>query len=132
MIDYMLDTNICIHIIKCRPLEALDKFNSNAGRICISSITLAELLHGAEKSNNFEKDRAVIEDFVSRLEVSPYDNKAASHYGNIRASLEEFGAPIADNNAHIAAHARSKSLVLVTNDEYEFKRISGLRVENWV
>ena len=84
----MLDTNIVIYVIKRRPIEVLKVFNQHAGQMCISSITLAELLHGAEKSERVEHNLAVIEDFVSRLTVMEYNNKTAAHYGDIRADLE--------------------------------------------
>lgn len=132
MIKYMLDTNIVIYVIKRRPLEVLDIFNQHAGHICISSITLAELLHGAEKSQRTEHNLNVIEDFTSRLDVLSYGLKSAAHYGDIRADLERKGTPIGVNDLHIAGHARSEGLILVTNNITEFKRVEALRVENWV
>lgn len=87
----MLDTNIVIYVIKRRPIEVLDVFNAHAGQMCISSITLAELLHGAEKSTMVSHNLRRVEDFVSRLEVLPYGDNAAAHYGNIRADLEKKG-----------------------------------------
>ncbi|KRP64800.1 type II toxin-antitoxin system tRNA(fMet)-specific endonuclease VapC [Pseudomonas orientalis] len=132
MIKYMLDTNIVIYVIKRRPIEILHKFNANVGRMVISSITLAELMHGAEKSKFVEKNTRTVEDFISRLEVVHYDDKAAFHYGSIRSDLEKKGTPIGVNDLHIAGHARSSGLVLVTNNEDEFKRVNGLIVENWI
>ncbi|SDR99309.1 tRNA(fMet)-specific endonuclease VapC [Pseudomonas asplenii] len=132
MIKYMLDTNIVIYVIKRRPLEVLDKFNANAGRMAISSITLAELMHGAEKSQLVERNTRAVEDFISRLDVLHYDEKAAYHYGSIRSDLEKKGIPIGVNDLHIAGHARSSGLVVVTNNEGEFKRVDGLIVENWI
>ncbi len=132
MLKYMLDTNIVIYVIKRRPLEVLDIFNANAGRMCISSITLAELLHGAEKSTMVSHNLKRVEDFVSRLEVLPYGDNAAAHYGNIRADLEKKGTPIGVNDLHIAGHARSESLILVSNNMREFIRVDGLRLENWI
>ena len=132
MLKYLLDTNIVIYVIKRRPLNALQYFNTHAGHMAISSITLAELLHGAEKSNASAQALAVVEDFCSRLEVLPYGPKAAQHYGSIRASLEKFGQPIGVNDIHIAAHARSEGLVLVTNNLREFERVPALQLENWV
>lgn len=132
MLKYMLDTNIVIYVIKRRPIEVLDIFNASAGRICISSVTLAELLHGVEKSSMVSHNLSKVEDFVSRLEVLSYDENAAAHYGNIRADLEKKGTPIGVNDLHIAGHARSKSLILVTNNMREFERIEGLRLENWI
>jgi len=132
MLKYMLDTNIAIYVIKNRPLDALASFNRHAGHICISAITLAELLHGAEKSAKPEHNLRQVEDFVSRLEVLDYGSKAAAHYGDIRADLERKGTPIGVNDLHIAGHARSEGLTLVTNNLREFERVEGLRLDNWV
>ena len=132
MLRYLLDTNIVIYVLKRRPVEVLAAFNANASRMAISSITLAELLHGAEKSTRVSENLAAIEDFCSRLEVLPYGPKAAQHYGAIRAALEKLGQPIGVNDMHIAAHARSEGLVLVTNNMGVFARVPALEVENWV
>ncbi len=132
MLKYMLDTNIVIYVIKRRPIEVLDVFNTHVGQMCISSITLAELLHGVEKSSMVSHNLRKVEDFVSRLDVLPYDINAASHYGDIRANLEKKGTPIGINDLHIAGHARSESLILVSNNIREFERVEGLRLENWI
>ena len=132
MLRYLLDTNIVIYVLKRRPLAVLSTFNANASRMAISSITLAELMHGAEKSQRVSENLSVIEDFCSRLEVLPYGAKAAQHYGAIRAALEKFGQPIGVNDLHIAGHARSEGLVLVTNNVSEFTRVPALELENWV
>ena len=132
MLRYLLDTNIVIYVLKRRPVEVLSTFNANASRMAISSITLAELLHGAEKSSRVNENLAAIEDFCSRLEVLPYGPKAAQHYGAIRAALEKLGQPIGVNDMHIAAHARSEGLVLVTNNMGEFARVPAMEAENWV
>lgn len=132
MLKYLLDTNIVIYVIKRRPIQVLDVFNMNANRMAISVVTLAELLHGVEKSSQPAANLAVVEDFCSRLQVLPYMPKAAQHYGSIRASLESDGKPIGVNDLHIAAHARSEGLILVTNNEKEFSRVPALQVENWV
>ena len=132
MLRYLLDTNIVIYVLKRRPVEVLGTFNANAGRMAISSITLAELLHGAEKSSRVSENLAVIEDFCSRLQVLPYGAKAAQHYGAIRAALEKLGQPIGVNDLHIAAHARSEGLVMVTNNLSEFARVPALALENWI
>jgi tRNA(fMet)-specific endonuclease VapC len=113
-------------------MEVLAAFNANAARMAISVITLAELLHGAEKSSRPSANLAVVEDFVSRLEVLPYTAKAAQHYGQIRAALERAGEPIGVNDLHIAAHARSEGLTLVTNNAGEFRRVPALQIENWL
>ena len=132
MLRYLLDTNICIDVIKRRPELVLDRFNENAAHLAISSITLAELLHGAEKSSQPQRTLAVVEDFCSRLDVLDYVAKAAQHYGQIRASLEQRGTPIGVNDLHIAAHARSEGLTLVSNNLREFERVDGLLYENWL
>lgn len=132
MIQFLLDTNIVIYVIKRRPIEVMETFNQNATRMAISSITLAELIHGAEKSSKSSQNYAVIEDFCSRLEVLPYTAKAAAHYGNIRAALEKTGQPIGINDLHIAAHARSEGLVLITNNTREFERVPALQLANWI
>ena len=131
MLRYLLDTNIVIYVIKNKPLSALELFNANAGRMAISSITLAELLHGAEKSNAPTRSLAVVEDFASRLEVQPYGAKAAQHYGSIRSNLEKRGLTIGVNDLHLAAHARSEGLTLVTNNLREFERVEALQLVNW-
>ena len=128
----MLDTNIAIYVIKRRPPEALATFNQHAGQLCISSITLAELMHGAEKSAKPDHNLRQVEDFTSRLTVLEYGNKAAAQYGDIRAALERKGTPIGVNDLHIAGHARSEGLTLVTNNLKEFERVEALRLENWV
>ena len=132
MLRYLLDTNIVIYVLKRRPVEVLSTFNANASRMAISSMTLAELMHGAEKSSRVSENLAAIEDFCSRLAVLPYGPKAAQHYGAIRAALEKLGQPIGVNDMHIAAHARSEGLVLVTNNMGEFARVPALEAENWV
>lgn len=132
MIKYLLDTNIVIFTIKRRPESLLPKFNQYASQLAISSITLAELVFGAEKSMNPAKNLAVVSDFISRLMVLPYDDLAGFHYGDIRASLERQGRRIGENDLHIAAHARSKGLIVVTNNTREFERVDGLRLEDWV
>jgi tRNA(fMet)-specific endonuclease VapC len=132
VLRYLLDTNICIDVIKRRPELVLDRFNENAAHLAISSITLAELLHGAEKSSQPQRTLAVVEDFCSRLDVLDYGAKAAQHYGQIRASLEQRGTPIGVNDLHIAAHARSEGLTLVSNNLREFERVDGLLYENWL
>lgn len=132
MLRYLLDTNIVIYVLKRRPPALLPVFNAHAGRMAISAITLAELLHGAEKSQHMARNLRAVEDFCSRVEVLPYGPKAAQHYGSIRAALERLGTPIGINDLHIAAHARSEGLTLVTHNVAEFARVPALQVENWV
>ena len=128
----MLDTNIAIYVIKRRPLDALDTFNQHAGQMCISSITLSELLHGVEKSAQPDHNLRQVESFVSRLDVLDYTSKASAHYGDIRSNLEKKGKTIGVNDLHIAGHARSEGLILVTNNLKEFERVEALRLDNWV
>jgi tRNA(fMet)-specific endonuclease VapC len=131
MLRFLLDTHICIYVIKRRPLSALARFNEHAGQMAVSSITVAELLHGAHKSQAASQALAVVEDFCSRLEVLSYGIKAAEHYGSIRSSLERQGLPIGVNDLHIAAHARSEGLILVSNNLREFERVEALRLAKW-
>jgi tRNA(fMet)-specific endonuclease VapC len=132
MLKYMLDTNICIYVIKRKPLEVLGKFNEHSGQLAISSITMAELVHGAEKSEFVERNLRIVEDFCSRLEVLDYGSKAAAHYGSIRSTLERKGQTIGVNDLHIGGHCRSEGLILVSNNLKEFDRIEALRTENWI
>jgi len=132
MLKYLLDTNIVIYVLKRRPKEVLDIFNANASRMAISSITLSELMYGAEKSLNTDKNLEAVEEFVSHLEVLPYDAKASQHYGQIKAALEKKGQIIGENDIHIAAHAISHGLILVSNNVRELKRVPNLALENWV
>jgi len=132
MLKYMLDTNIVIYVIKRRPLEVLATFNQHAGQMCISSITLSELLHGVEKSAQPDHNLRQVESFVSRLDVLDYTSKASAHYGDIRSDLEKKGKTIGVNDIHIAGHARSEGLILVTNNLKEFERVEALRLDNWV
>jgi len=132
MLKYLLDTNIVIYVIKQRPIQALEIFNRQHGRMALSAITVAELVHGAEKSSQPERNTAVVEDFCSRLAILPYGEREAFQYGSIRAALERVGQPIGVNDLHIAAHARAQGLTLVTNNLREFERVPGLLFENWV
>jgi tRNA(fMet)-specific endonuclease VapC len=132
MLKYLLDTNIVIYVIKRRPIEVMGVFNENAGRMAISAITLGELFHGAERSAKVAQNLAVIEEFASLLDVLPYTAKASQHYGAIRSAVEKVGRTIGVNDLHIAAHARSEGLTLVTNNLGEFQRVPGLLLENWV
>ena len=132
MLKYMLDTNIVIYVMKRKPIEVLGLFNANSARMAISVITLSELFHGAENSSRVSENLLAIEDFISRIEVLQYTQKASQHYGSIRATLEKSGQGIGVNDLHIAAHARSEGLTVVTNNAAEFIRVPSLMVENWV
>lgn len=132
MLKYLLDTNIVIYVLKRRPMAVLARFNENAARMAISAITLSELMHGAEKSTQVSANLQAVEDFASRLAVLPYGPKASQHYGSIRSQLKKAGKTIGVNDLHIAAHARSEGLILVTNNVDEFARVASLQVENWI
>ncbi|MCX2961012.1 type II toxin-antitoxin system tRNA(fMet)-specific endonuclease VapC [Rodentibacter caecimuris] len=132
MLKYMLDTNIVIYVIKHKPVQVAHIFNQHAGKMCMSSITVAELYYGAEKSQFPNKNLRIVEDFLSRLDILPYTEKAAAHFGNIKSTLSKQGALISENDLHIASHARAEGLILVSNNLREFERVEGLRLENWV
>ncbi|MDU6412330.1 MAG: tRNA(fMet)-specific endonuclease VapC [Yersiniaceae bacterium] len=131
MLKYMLDTNICIYTIKNKPQAVRDAFNQHYGQMCISSVTLMELIYGAEKSASPEKNLRVVEGFIARLEVLNYGIDAAVQTGQIRAELARAGTPIGPYDSMIAAHARALGLVLVTNNTREFIRVNGVRLEDW-
>ena len=122
---YMLDTNICIYAIKHKPPEVIKNF--------LSSITYGELMHGVEKSQAVERNRAAITLFLSSISILPFDNYAAEEYGKVRAELERKGTPIGPMDMLIAGHARSERLILVTNNTREFFRVEDLdlEVEDW-
>lgn len=132
MLKYLLDTNIVIYVLKRRPIQVQKTFNTNASRMAISSITLSELIYGAEKSQNVDQNLEAIDEFISHLEVLPYDAKTSQHYGQIKAGLEKKGEIIGENDIHIAAHTISQGLILVTNNLREFGRVPNLALENWV
>ena len=129
----MLDTNICIYIIKQQPKSVLERFATFAvGDLGISVVTLAELEYGAMKSSQPARNREALEQFVSPLQIAVFDRQAAIVYGKLRAVLEEKGRPVGSIDLLIAAHALSLNVRLATNNVREFKRVPGLRVENWV
>jgi tRNA(fMet)-specific endonuclease VapC len=132
MLTYMLDTNICIYVMKNYPLDLREKFNALAEQLCISSITLGELHYGAEKSARRVDNLTSIEQFVARLEVLAFGAKAAAHYGQVRAELARAGTPCGPHDMQIGGHARSEGLIVVTDNAREFGRMPGVRVENWV
>ena len=131
MYKYMLDTKICIYTIKNRPSQVRDAFIRHQDQLCVSTVTAMELIFGAEKSAAPEKNLAVIEAFLARLALLDYDLHAAEHTGQLRAELQKLGTPIGPYDQMIAGHARSLGLIVVTNNEREFERVSGLRMENW-
>lgn len=132
MILYMLDTDICSYIIRERPLQVLEHFKQvEMEQLCISVVTYAELIYGVEHSSSKKVNRVVIDDFVQHLTIVPWDEEAAEHYGNIRAYLQTEGKIIGSMDMMIAAHARSRRMTLVTNNDKHFKRVPKLTVENW-
>ncbi len=132
MLKFMLDTNICIFTIKNRPQEVREAFLRHHDQMCISTVTLMELIYGAEKSSNPSRNLADVEGFAARLEVLKYDQEAAAHTGQLRAELARLGKQIGPYDQMIAGHARSQGLIVVTNHRREFDRVPGLRVEDWV
>jgi len=132
MLKYMLDTDTCIFTIKRKPVYLKRLFNAHIGQLCMSSVTWGELVCGAEKSQHIEQNLAVIEGFAARLEILSFDEHAARQFGQVKAELELQGLGIGGYDMMIAGHARSQGLILVTNNVREFKRVDGLRVENWV
>lgn len=129
---YMLDTNICIHVIKHKPETAIRNFLTHQpDDLCISAITLAELLHGVEKSKFKDRNRLAVLMFLSGIAVLDFDSIAAQAYGELRADLEQNGTPIGPMDMLIAGHAKSRGLILVTNNTGEFTRVKGLQLEDW-
>ena len=130
---YLLDTNICIYVIRRRPPQVLARFERCAiGDIGLSTVTLAELQYGVVKSASPERNQQALDAFTLPLEVVPFDAAAAVAYGPIRATLERQGTPIGAMDLLIAAHALSLGLTLVTNNPREFRRVEGLQMETWV
>ncbi len=132
VIKYLLDTHICIFTIKHKPPEIQEQFRQHQGQMAISTITLMELIYGAEKSQAPERNLTEIEGFAARLEVLEYGSEAAKHTGQLRAELARIGQPIGPYDQMIAGHARSSGLIVVTNNLREFERVPGLRVVDWV
>ena len=129
---YMLDTNICIYIIKNNPIAVRQKFeNVSANDLVMSIVTLAELRYGAEKSQAKTKAMNAIARLTSCIEIAHLDEAVAEHYADIRAALERVGKPIGNNDLWLAAHARANDWVLVSNNTREFERVDGLKRENW-
>lgn len=131
MLRYMLDTNLCIHVLRDRPPALRDRFNREAEGLCISTIILTELLHGAEKSARPAENRREVARFAARLEVLPFDAEAAGHAAEIRAALGRRGQMIGGYDLLIAGHARSRGVVVVTGNLGDFERVEGLRCEDW-
>jgi tRNA(fMet)-specific endonuclease VapC len=132
VLKYMLDTNILIYTIKNRPEAAREAFKKHQDQICISAVTWGELVYGAERSSQTERNLGDIEGLAARVEIAAFDDQAAIHFGQLRAELYKAGKPIGPYDMMIAGHARSLGLILVTNNVGEFERVPGLRLENWV
>ena len=129
----MLDTNICIYIIKNKPQSVKEKFESfEIGDLCISSITVSELMYGAYKSQHTAKNLTALEHFLMPFDIVDYDYSAAIAYGKIRADLERKGQVIGNMDMQIAGHALSLDMTIVTNNTKEFERVVGLGLENWI
>ncbi len=131
MIKYLLDTNIVIYTIKNRPPVVREKFKLYQGQMAVSTVTVGELIFGAERSAKPEQNQVDIDGMLARLDILHFDEKAAVHFGQIRAELYTAGTPIGPYDMMIAGHARSQGLILVTNNIKEFERVQGLRLENW-
>ena len=131
MLRFLLDTNLCIRVLRDRSPALRDRFNREADAMAISTIVLTELLHGAAKSARPESNRGAVEDFASRLEILPYDAAAAYHAADIRAPLERQGRGIGGYDVLIAGHARSRGLIVVTGNRGQFDRVDGLICQDW-
>ncbi len=130
---YMLDTDICIYIIKRKPKSALKRLESlQPGQLAMSAITFAELMNGAKKSKQVEANVSILNELGELIQILSFDQKAAIFYGDVRSTLEKKGNIIGSNDLLIAAHALSLDCILVSNNEKEFKRVNGLRIENWI
>ena len=131
--NFLIDTNICIYIMNNNPPEVIQKFKSmDLGQVGISSITVSELHYGVSKSRHLKQNMKRLEEFLIPFEIFPYDENASRYYGKIRYQLEKQGNVIGPLDLLIAAHALSKDLILITNNEKEFTRIKSLKIENWV
>ena len=129
---YLFDTNICIFVIKRKPLAVLQRFQQHSpANVAISSVTLAELRYGADKSSRPSKNHERPDSFLLPLSIKDFDSPAADHYGKVRADLERRGTPVGPLDTLIAAHALSLGTILVTNNTSEFSRVPGLTIEDW-
>jgi tRNA(fMet)-specific endonuclease VapC len=130
--NYLLDTNICIYIIRKKPPAVLKRVQAKKpGQVAISTITLVELEYGIARSQYPDRNRIALLEFLFPFTILDFDQKACAAYGRIRASLGSKGKPIGPMDLLLAAQATSHDLILVTNNEKEFRRIDGLRIENW-
>ena len=132
MMRYLLDTNTCIYIIKRKPADVIDRFRQiRISQVGISSITLSELEYGVIKSSKPEQNQLALAQFAAPMEILPYGDEAAQHYGELRVYLEKHGIPIGSLDMLISAHALSTECILVTNNVKEFERVPNLKIDNW-
>jgi tRNA(fMet)-specific endonuclease VapC len=132
-VKYLLDTNTCIYIINKKPPSAVDKIRSkHPDEVSISTITIAELEYGVYRSKHADQNRIALLEFLVPFVILDFDQSAAAVYGSVRASLERKGTPIGPMDLLLAAQALSQQLILVTNNEKEFRRVAALRIENWI
>lgn len=129
---FMLDTSICVELIRRRNDRVLRKMQRYRPEdLCVSSVTLSELEYGVARSADPQRNRLALAEFMTPLGVPAYGDAVAPVYGRVRAELERAGTPIGPLDTMIAAHALSLGLTLVTDNEDEFRRVSGLRIQNW-
>ena len=130
---YLLDTNTCIYFLNRTSERTVSQFKRFSPLVIkLSTITVAELFYGAEKSKAKKKNWEIIEKFISTFEIIPFDEKCTKIYPKIRASLEKSGTPIGPMDLLIASISLANNFVLVTNNVKEFKRVKGLTLENWL
>lgn len=132
MLRYLLDTNLCIRVLRDRPAGLRERFNAESNAICISTVVLTELLYGAERSARPIENRAAVEEFAQLMPVLPFGEAAAAHAAEIRAALARQGQEIGSYDVLIAGQARSEGLIVVTGNLREFLRVEGLRCEDWL
>jgi tRNA(fMet)-specific endonuclease VapC len=132
MLRYMLDTDICIFILRNRPAELRLRFRRFENEVCVSAITVGELFYGVERSARRLENRRAVEAFIGNLPVLPFPTRGAAHFAQLRAELTRAGMTCGPYDMLIAGHARSEDLTVVTNNVREFRRIPGLQVENWL
>ncbi len=133
MMKYMLDTDTCIYIIKQKPVDVIDRFRRlQISQVSVSSITLSELEYGVIKSSKPAQNHLALAQFLAPMEILPYGDEAAQHYGKLRVYLEKHGTPIGSLDMLIAAHALSTGCILITNNVKEFERVPNLKINNWV
>ena len=128
---YLLDSDICVRLLRNRPPQLAEKLNADASRLYTSAVVRHELMHGAMMSMRPDVQRAAVEALLSRMAVLDFDSAAADHAADIKASLHRRGTMIGSNDLLIAGHARSRSLIVVTGNLREFARVEGLRCEDW-